>query len=71
MTNALSTDELFTATHTALCTGKFSQARALLEELGSRADNRDVLPSAKAYGVPEHIAQIIQDRIDQVNAKAG
>jgi hypothetical protein len=70
MDKAISTSKLFTATHAALCAGKFAEARALLDEMGQRSDNRDLLASAASYRVPAHIAQIIQDRIDQVNSKA-
>jgi hypothetical protein len=70
MNNAVSTSDLFTATHAALCAGKFSQAVSLLDNLGRRDDNRDSLASAKAYSVPAHLEAIIQDRIDLVHAKA-
>ncbi len=65
------TTDLFAAAHEALCAGRWSEARAALDLLGDRSDNADLLPAASAYSVPAQIAQLIQDRIDLVNAKAG
>jgi hypothetical protein len=70
MNNAISTSDLFAATHSALCAHNYGQARALLDELSQRADNRDMLASARAYRVPEHVVSLFQDRIDLVNSKA-
>lgn len=64
------TSDLFAATHAALCAGRFSEARALLEDLARRDDNRDSLASAVAYGVPTHLVAVMQDRIDLVHARA-
>jgi hypothetical protein len=72
----MSTPELWAATHSALCAGRWSQARALLDALGRREDNRDLLPPTTAYakitghGPLTDFAQLIQDRIDLVNALA-
>lgn len=65
------TTDLFRAAHEALCAGRWSEARASLDLLGDRSDNADLLPDASAYRVPAQITQLIQDRIDLVNAKAG
>lgn len=65
------TTDLFRAAHEALCAGRWSEARASLDLLGDRSDNADLLPDASAYRVPGPITQLIQDRIDLVNAKAG
>lgn len=70
-TTTKTTDQLFTAAHEALCAGRWSAALAALDLLGARSDNADLLPAASAYRVPAHITQLIQDRIDLVNAKAG
>ena len=69
MTN-LTTSTLWTSTHSALTAGHWSRARALLDELGTRRDNRDLLSSAASYGCPEHLQGVIQDRIDLVNSHA-
>jgi hypothetical protein len=68
--NNLSTSKLFDFAHQSLLAGKFSQGRAALDELGLRSDNRDLLSSVEAYKVPPEIRQLIQDRIELVNAKA-
>jgi len=68
--NNIATTKLFTEINSALLAGKFSVARALFDELGRRNDNHDMLASAKSYGIPETIRQLIQDRIDLVNSKA-
>jgi hypothetical protein len=65
----LSTDELWTLTHVALCEKRWSDARALLDDLGLREDSHDLLASAKDYGLTGPYAQVIQDRIDLVNAR--
>ena len=70
-THSLKTTVLFTLAHNALCAGRWSEARRALDLLGDRSDNADLLPDAAAYQVPGPIAQLIQDRIDLVNAKAG
>ena len=69
MSNA-NTADLFTETNVALIEGRYFAARAMLDELGRRDDNRDLLPSARAYRVPEQLVGLIQDRIDLVNSKA-
>jgi hypothetical protein len=69
MTNptTLTTNELWTRTHRALCQGDWSYARADLEDLSRRADVRDRLSSAADYGVPDCMLGVIGDRIDAVN----
>jgi hypothetical protein len=69
-TTSPKTTDLFAAAHAALCAGRWSEARAALDLLGDRQDNRDLLPDASAYRVPALVAQLIQDRIDLVNANA-
>lgn len=65
------TSVLFARAHSALCAGRWAEARAQLDLLGDRPDNRDFLCDASAYSVPAHLTAPIQDRIDLVNAKAG
>lgn len=65
----MSTTELFEATHKALVEKRWSQARALLDDLGRRNDNVDKLSSADSYGCPEMLLGVIGDRIDLVNSK--
>ena len=69
MTN-LTTSALWTETHSALTAGNWSDARRLLDELSARKDNRDLLSSVRAYGVPEMLLGVIGDRIDLVNSHA-
>ena len=66
---ATSTSDLFSATQQALRDGRWSQARALLDDLGRRNDNVDKLSSADSYGCPEMLLGVIGDRIDLVNSK--
>lgn len=78
MNNATqSTSELYARTHAALCAGRWSEARDLLDLLGQRDDNRDLLAPLSSYlahlcrgPLPTGYAPVIQDRIDLVNAKA-
>lgn len=71
----LTTDTLWQATHSALCAGRWSEARALLDDLGRRSDVRDCLLSVAQYGqvsgktLPAGYDVVIQDRIDLVNSK--
>ncbi len=65
----MKTLELWQLTQNALCNKEWSKARTLLEDLGKRTDNTDLLLSARAYGCPEHLIGVIQDRIDLVNSK--
>lgn len=65
------TTNLWTATHDALCDGRWADARTLLDELGLRTDVVDCLSSAQAYGVPPMLHDVIQDRINVVNARVG
>jgi len=59
---------LWSATHTALCGHEWSKARKLLDDLGRHNDNHHLLSSAKMYGCPKDIHDVIQDRIDLVNS---
>lgn len=63
------TQELWTRTHAALTAGHWSEARALLDSLGLRSDNRDMLSPVSSYAVPEHLLALIGDRIELVNSK--
>lgn len=65
----ISTSELWALTHTALTEQRWGAARALLDDLGLRGDNVDTLRGAASYGLVGPYTPIIQDRIDQVNAK--
>lgn len=67
---SLSTPDLWSATHNALTQGRLSQAQVLCEALAARVDNTRTLSSAVAYGVPETVADLLQDRIDAVNVVA-
>ena len=66
---ATSTSDLFSATQQALRDGCWSQARALLDDLGRCRDNVGKLFQATTYGCPEMLLAVIQDRIDLVNSK--
>lgn len=69
------TSALFAVTHRELCHGRWSAARALLDDLARRTDVGDKLADVASYetmcghsaGVA---AQLLQDRIDLVNAHA-
>lgn len=69
-TTTLTTSNLWDLTHHALAAGRWSQARALLDDLGLRSDNRDELRPAAQYACPEALLGVIGDRIDLVNSKA-
>lgn len=64
------TADMWEATHSALMCGRWNDGRALLDDLGLCDDNQDELLDAVAYRVPRMIRELIQDRIDLVNAKA-
>lgn len=70
----LATDDVWQLAHNALCANRWSEARRVLDELGRRTDNPYRLASTvEAYmtaPLAPHYRQIIQDRIDLVNAKA-
>lgn len=67
--NKCPTTELWQATHEALSQGRWSQAQRLLDDLGRRSDNRNLLSSPEAYGVPSVLYEVISDRIELVNEK--
>lgn len=48
---------------------KFGPARAFLDELSQRKDNKKGLPSAESLGLSGPYADILEDRIDLVNSK--
>jgi hypothetical protein len=52
----MTTDRLYSATHSALCQGRWGVARGLLETLAGRHDSFDALADLEAYadksGVP-------------------
>jgi hypothetical protein len=66
---------LWDVTHSALCAGRWSEARALLDDLGRRSNVVDSLLSVAQYGrmsgkaLPAGYDAVIQDRIDLVNSK--
>jgi len=69
------TDSLWTETHSALCAGRWSEARALLDDLGRRTDIRDILLTVDQYAAmcgknlrPEY-RPVLADRIDLVNSR--
>lgn len=64
------TDDLWQACHRSLLAGRWSTARALLDDLSRRPDVRDCLGTARGYGVPEYLQGVIGDRIDAVNDRA-
>ncbi len=64
------TSQLFDMTNTALINGKWSQARALLDDLSRRRDNRDMLGTVESYNVPAMLKEVIGDRIELVNSNA-
>lgn len=70
----LTTSDLWAATHSALTSGRWSEARALLDVLGQRDDNHDTLGDVACYApgvkLAADFADLLQDRIDLVNAKA-
>jgi hypothetical protein len=77
-TAPLSTDQLWDATHETLLAGYWSAARALLDDLGRRGDISDRLGSLETYAAaaalrgaraPGAVWTLLQDRIDQVNAR--
>lgn len=74
MTNAAITNQptaiLADLTITALTTHRYSEAVSLLNELCRRDDNAQMFLSASSYRVPVSLLGLVQDRIDQVNAKA-
>jgi hypothetical protein len=70
MAQTLTTSDLWDLTHAALCEHRWGDARTLLDDLGLREDNDDLLASARAYGLTGPYERVIQDRIDIVNSKA-
>lgn len=65
----LKTPDLYKKTVELLKSKKVGPARAFLDELSQRKDNKKELPSAKSLGITGPCAQILEDRIDLVNAK--
>jgi hypothetical protein len=63
------TSALRSAAHAALRDGRYSSAVALLDELAKRSDVQGHFASADAYGVPEHLRAVVQDRIELVNTR--
>jgi hypothetical protein len=79
--DASPTSELWSVTHAALCAGRWSIARRLLEDLARRSDFTDTLPSVEGYSVVLQLTGkscpldagfrvLLQDRIDAVNSRA-
>jgi hypothetical protein len=73
-TSHLTTEQLWDITHVTLLEHDWGEARALLDDLGLRTDNYDMLSSAQSYGMDRltygDYVNVIQDRIDLVNEKA-
>lgn len=65
----MKTPDLYKKTVELLKGKKFGPARAFLDELSQRKDNKKELPSAKSLGLSGPYAQILEDRIDLVNSK--
>ena len=65
----MKTPDLYKKTVELLKGKKMGPARAFLDELGQRKDNRKELPSAKSLGITGPYAQVLEDRIDLVNSK--
>jgi hypothetical protein len=63
--------ELLDLTHNALSAGNLGRAGQYLDELCARSRELpgagEELGSAESYGVPAHVRQFFQDRIDWVN----
>ena len=75
---SLSTDDVWCGTHSALLGGRWSQARAYLDELARRPDNKSTLCSIRTYmkdqqvsaDLRDGLADLLGDRIELVNRKA-
>lgn len=61
------TNDIWTAAHSALCAARWTDARAHLDTLAGRSDNRDVLSSAATYGATGQMADVLQARIEVCN----
>jgi hypothetical protein len=72
LNNTQTTDELWTATHTALCERRWNASRALLDTLCQRRDVTDCLSNMEGYGMSRQHPQyaVFQDRINHVNQAA-
>jgi hypothetical protein len=70
-TNAAATTEtLWTAAHTALCSARWIDAIEALDALCQATTfAADLLCSASAYSVPESLQSTIQARIDLANSR--
>lgn len=65
----LKTKDLYTKTLELLRAKKFGPARAHLDELSTRKDNKKEIPSAESLHITGPYADILQDRIELVNSK--
>lgn len=65
------TNKLWDMTHAALCDGRWSEARRLLDELSTRRDVRDYLYEPSVYGAPSELHGVLGDRIALVNSRVG
>lgn len=63
----LDTKKLFDATVKLLKEKKLGPARAYLDELGTRKDNKKKIPAVSSYGISGSYATILQDRVDWIN----
>lgn len=75
---SLSTDDVWCGTHSALLGGRWSEARAYLDELARRPDNKSSLCTVDTYMKDRQVSaelrdglrDLLGDRIDLVNSKA-
>lgn len=77
ISKACSTSNLWADTHSALCAGRWTDARVRLEVLASRHDNRDQLADLATYErlsglrpLPDAYRPVIEARIAAVNRVA-
>lgn len=66
----ISTSELYLAAQQALADKRWSRARQLLDDLGRRDDNPEVIDLTQLPKPPEPWLDVILDRVELVNAKA-
>lgn len=74
----LDTDALWINAHNTLLAGEWSNARAYLDELGRRPDNRSTLCTIDTYmkdkqvepSLKDGLRALLGDRIDWVNSRA-
>lgn len=65
----LDTPKLYSKTLELLKAKKLGPARAYLEELSGRKDNKKKVPAVKTFGITGPFADSLQDRVDEVNSR--